>query len=145
VTLTAGWLLDTNVLSELSRPDPNPAVATFLDRIGPAYVSAVSLHELCFGIERLPDGRRKEGLRQWLAELEVRYADAVIPVGPREAVAAAHLRAAAAGGGRTIHLPDGLIAGSAFCHGLILATRNVTDFGATAVRIVNPWDEGPPH
>jgi predicted nucleic acid-binding protein len=135
----SGWLLDTNVLSELARPEPAPAVVAFLEWAEPAFLSAVSLHELRFGVERLAAGRRQEELRCWLAELETLYAKEIIPVGVAEADEAARLRADAARRGRTIHLAEGLIAGTAIHHGLALATRDVGDLAGLPVRMVNPW------
>lgn len=135
----SGWLLDTNVLSELARPEPAPAVVAFLERAEPAFVSAVSLHELGFGVERLAAGRRREELRRWLAELETLYAEEILPVGAREAAEAARLRADVARRGRTVHLADGLIAGTAVCHGLALATRDARDFAELPVRVIDPW------
>lgn len=137
--MSGGWLLDTNVLSELTRPKPAPAVVGFLERAEPAFVSAVSLHELRFGVERLAPGRRQEELRRWLAELETLYADGILPVGAAEADQAARLRADAAQRGRTVHLADGLIAGTAVRHGLALATRDVVDFAGLPLRTVDPW------
>ena len=136
----SGWLLDTNVLSELARPKPEPAVVAFLEQAEPAFVSAVSLHELRLGVERLAAGRRQEELRRWLAELEALYADEILPVGAAEANEAARLRASAGRCGRTVHLADGLIAGTAVRHGLIVATRDVGDFAELPVRVVNPWE-----
>jgi predicted nucleic acid-binding protein len=135
----SGWLLDTNVLSELARREPEPAVIAFLESAEPAFVSAVSLHELRFGIERLSAGRRREELRRWLMELETVYADAIIAVGVDEADQAARLRAGAAHRGRALHLADGLIVGTAVRHGLTVVTRDEGDFAELPVRVVNPW------
>lgn len=135
----SGWLLDTNVLSELARAEPAPAVVQFLEAAEPAFVSAVSLHELRYGVERLTAGRRQEELRRWLAELESSYGDTIIPVSAAEADHAARLRALAARRGRTVHLADGLIAGTALRHDLTLVTRDLGDFTDLPVRTVNPW------
>lgn len=137
----SGWLLDTNVLSELAKPEPEPTVVDFVVQAVPAYVLAISLHELRFGIERLAEGRRKSALLRWLTSLEALYGAAIIPVGPAEATAAATLRAIATRHGRTLHLADGLIAGTAFRHDLAVATRNVGDFLDLPISVINPWAE----
>jgi toxin FitB len=87
-----GWLLDTDALSELVRAEPDPVVIAFVERAVPAFVSAVSLHELRFGVERLPGGRRKNELRRWLADLEMPYQGAIIVVGPPPSVVAGRSR-----------------------------------------------------
>jgi toxin FitB len=138
-----GWLLDTDVLSELVRAEPDPVVIAFVERAVPAFVSAVSLHELRFGVERLPGGRRKNELRRWLADLEVAYQGAIIVVGPREADAAARLRAAAVRRGRQVQMADGLIAGTAVEHGLTVVTRDTADFDDLGVTVTDPWQQVP--
>jgi hypothetical protein len=68
-----GWLLDTSVRSEPTRPAPEPNVLAFLQTAVPACISVVSLHELRFGIERLPTGRRRQLLERWLEKLALRH------------------------------------------------------------------------
>ena len=138
-----GWLLDTNVLSELIRAEPNPAVVVFVERAVPAFVSVVSLHELRFGVERLPEGQRQDDLRGWLLSLEATHRNTIIAVGLREADTAARLRATAARGGKTVHIADGLLAGTAAEHDLVIATRNTADFDGLGVRVANPWRQDP--
>jgi toxin FitB len=137
-----GWLLNTNVSSELVRTEPHPAVVAFVERAVPAFVSAVSLHELRFGVERLPGGRRRDDLRCWPADLETAYQGAIIAVGPREADAGARLRAAAARRGRQVQIADGLIAGTAVEHGLMVATRDAAGFGDLGVTAADSWRKG---
>jgi predicted nucleic acid-binding protein len=135
----AGWLLDTNVLSETSRPTPDQGVLDFIGSVEPVFISAVSVHELRFGIERLPPGQRQKKLREWLSKIERLHADGIVGVGIEEAEAAAQLRAQASRQGRTLHLADGLIAGTAVRHGLVLVTRNVSDFVGLPMRVLDPW------
>lgn len=134
-----GWLLDTNVLSELARAEPAPAVIQFLEAAEPAFVAVVSLHELRYAVERPTVGRRQEELRRWLAELESSYGETIVPVSAAEAAQAARLRALAARRGRTVHLADGLIAGTALRHDLTLVTRDLGDIKDLPVRTVNSW------
>ena len=134
-------LLDTNVVSELTRDAPDSRVVAFLTRHTDLWVSSIVLHELDFGVRLLPAGRRRDGLRSALAEFVNEYADRVLPLERREAESAAELRAAAHRSGRVLHLGDALIAGTAKAHGLMVATRNVTDFEGLDVDVTNPWEE----
>ena len=134
-----GILLDTNVVSELTRDAPDSRVIAFLNRHTDLWVSSIVLHELYFGVRLLPSGRRRDGLRSVLAEFVTEYAARILPLERREAEAAAELRAHAHRSGRVLHLGDALIAGTAKAHGLAVATRNVTDFNGLDVEVTNPW------
>lgn len=136
----SGVLLDTNVISELTRPAPAPPVVAFLAQQDDAWLSALVLHELEFGLLLLPRGRRRASLRDVLSEFIRRYEDRILPVGRRAARQAARLRADARRGGRTLDLGDALIAGTAQVHGLGLATRNVADFEGLDILVTSPWD-----
>ena len=135
-----GFLLDTNVISELTRNAPHPGVTTFLDAHRELWLSAVVLHELDFGIDLLPPGRRRDRISSTLAALVAEFADRVLPVGRREATQAAALRARAHRSGRVLDLGDALIAGTAMANALSVATRNVGDFEGLGLDVVNPWD-----
>ena len=93
-----------------------------------------------FGLNLLPPGRRREELRTALSSYVELYADFILPVTRVEAEQAALLRVQAQRGGRVLHLADALIAGTAIVHNLMLATRNVKDFAALDVDVVNPWE-----
>ena len=136
----SGLLLDTNVISELTRPAPAPPVVAFLAERHDLWLSALVLHELEFGLLLLPRGRRRAALRNALAEFTRRYVDRILPVGRSAAAEAAHLRADARGKGQTLDLGDALIAGTARAHGLVVATRNVADFEGLGLAVTNPWD-----
>lgn len=133
------WLLDTNVVSESVRPRPDSGVIEFLSNLEVAYISVVTLHELEFGRQRAPSGRRRTELGAWLAALRDEYAERILAIGQDVAITAARLRAAAADDGATVHLADALIAGAAVHHGLTIATRNTRDFDALSVSTFNPW------
>ena len=133
-------LLDTNVVSELTRDAPDPRVLAFLSRHTDLWVSSIVLHELDFGVRLLPAGRRRDDLQSTLEEFVTEYADRVLPLERREAESAAELRATAHRSGRVLHLGDALIAGTAKAHGLAVATRNVTDFDGLDVEVTNPWE-----
>ena len=135
-----GYLLDSNVVSEAIKPKPAPSVLAFLETEADVWLSAVVLHELEFGILRLDSGGRRDQLGSSLESYLVQYAHRLLPVGDVEAVAAASLRAEAQRGGRVLHVADALIAGTARAYGLTVVTRNVGDFEAIDVDVVNPWN-----
>ena len=131
-----GFLLDTNVVSELTKDAPDARVVAFLSSQTDLWLCAVVLHELEFGVRRLPEGNRREGLRRTLAAFVTAYEGRILPLGHVEAECAAELREQA---GR-VSLGDALIAGTAMAHGLTVATRNVKDFSRMDIPITNPWE-----
>ena len=136
----SGVLLDTNIISELTRDVPDMGVRTFLEAQESLWLSAIVLHELDFGVELLPAGRRRDGIAAALSALAADYNDRILPVGRREAACAAALRARANRSGRVLDLVDALIAGTAQANALSLATRNVRDFRDLGLEVINPWN-----
>ena len=136
----SGCLLDTNVVSEMTKSHPNPAVIAFLARPADLWLASMVVHELEFGLRLVPAGRRREQLRADLSRLITGYASRILPIDEAGAVWAARCRANAVRSGRAPDLIDVLIAGTAEAHGLTVATRNVRDFEGLGVDIVNPWD-----
>ena len=134
-----GFLLDTNVISELTKDAPHPRVTAFLAAQEELWLSAIVLHELDFGIDLLPLGRRRDRISSALAGFVAEYADRVLPVGRPEAVQAAALRARAHRSGRVLDLGDALIGGTAMANRLSVATRNLGDFAGLGLDVVNPW------
>lgn len=134
------YLLDTNVISELRRSRPHPAVEAWFKDIGRADVvlSALTLGEIHQGIVRL--GRRDPDqaavLADWLGRLERGYADRILPVTVAVARRWAELNAV-----RSLPVIDSLIAATAIEHGAVLATRNVRDLAGVDVTMVNPFDD----
>ena len=135
-----GYLLDTNVISELTRNVPAPPVVAFLSEHQDLWVSTIVLHELEFGLRLLPLGQRRDRLRATLSEFMAGYEDRVLPLERMGAEWAAHFRAQAHRAGRVLDLGDALIAGTAKAHDLALATRNVADFKNLDLDAVNPWE-----
>ena len=135
-----GFLLDTNVISELVKPAPDQNVIDFLSTIESAWLSIISLHELTYGLKLLPEGNRRSELTEKLQQLLFEYSELVIPIDKPEAEFAALFRVQAKHQGRIIHLADSLIAGTAKAHNLTVATRNVDDFLGIDIDIINPWD-----
>lgn len=135
----AAYLLDTNILSELGRPQPDPKVIQFVAQQEQAWLSMITVHELEYGLGLLPEGNRRSQLTETIELLLAQYADYVLPVQYEEAKQATVLRAKAKLNGRILHLADALIAGTALTHGLTIVTRNVKDFEALGVELLNPF------
>lgn len=134
-------LVDTNVLSELTRPMPEPRVIAWLEVNEPLLaLPAIALAELRYGIARLPDGRRRSGLlRFWRATCS-QFRGRIFSFDERAAERYGDIAAAAERAGRRLSIQDGQIAAVALVHGMSVATRNVGDFEAAGVAIVNPWE-----
>ncbi len=141
-------LLDTNVLSEVRRPAPDPKVLGWLDAIDEdrAFISVASIAELRRGIALMDDGRRREALSAWLAEdLLARFAGRILPIDPAIAARWGDLMAQARQSGFALSVMDGFFAATALDRELVLATRNTKDFAPLGVPLLNPWtDDGAP-
>lgn len=135
----SGYLLDTNVISELTKTPPNSDVIAFLLREDDLWVPAVALHELHFGLQLLPQGRRRDGLESTIAAFIAAYEERVLPLDRDAAEYAADLRAYAHRSGRLLDIADAFIAGTAMANDLLLATRNAADFDYLPVTLTNPW------
>lgn len=135
-----GFLLDTNVVSELTKEAPDSRVVAFLGAQDDLWLPTIVLHELEFGLNLLPPGRRRNRIRTALSALLMEYGDRILPLDRPEAEQAATLRTQARRAGRVLHLADALIAGTAKVHDLAVATRNVADFEGLSVTVINPWE-----
>ena len=136
------FLLDTNVISEPMRARPNAGVLDWLARVDEdrVFLSVVTITELRYGIERLAVGKRREGLDAWLRkDLGTRFEGRVLPVDVGVADACGRLVARSESLGHPIEPRDAFIAATAEVHGLILVTRNVSDFEPTLKAVVSPW------
>lgn len=135
------YLVDTNVLSELRRRDPDANVVRWLEG-RPAttlYLSVLTLGELRKGIEPLPESARKRRLLDWLeVELPRFFAGRVLPIDERIADRWGYVVAQA---GRPLPAIDSLLAATALTHGLTLVTRNLRDFRYPGLAVVDPWSE----
>jgi predicted nucleic acid-binding protein len=135
-----GYLLDTNVISELTRAVPHPRVVGFLNEHNDLWLSSVLLHELEYGMQLLPHGRRRDVLRTMQLNIVSAFDSYILPLDRPAAESAAELRAQARRSGRVVDVGDALIAGIARANGLTIATRNVTDYLAMDVEVTNPWE-----
>jgi toxin FitB len=138
------YLLDTNVLSEATKLQPDARAAAWL-RARPAltlFLSVVSIAEIRKGILLLSEGKKRTKLESWLeSELLPAFANRVIPLGETEMNEWARLQADAEKSGHRLPVVDSLIAATARCHGLTLATRNTHDFRHCGIPVLDPWAE----
>jgi len=139
-----GWLLDTNILSELRRPKPERKVLAFVatQPLELLYVSAVSFAEIRFGIERLADAGRRAELNDWLA-LKVRpmFEQRVLAVSEDIMFKWRLLVEDGRKAGHTFSQPDLIIAATALHHGLTVVSRDVSDYRKARVAVLNPWSD----
>ena len=136
------FLLDTNVVSEWTKPRPNPGVAQWLAEVDEdeVFLSVVTFAELRHGIERLPAGARRRRLDEWLRQdLPLRFEARIVGVDGAIGDEWGRLAARCERRGRPIHAMDALIAATAQIHGLTLVTRNTADFEAFVSALLNPW------
>jgi predicted nucleic acid-binding protein len=133
------YLLDTNVLSELAKPAPEPqVVAWFSEKSSDClFISAITVGEISYGIERMARGKRKEGLRTWFFSVLVEwFSDRIFAIDEKTMLAWARIRVE----GRTLPILDSLIAATAIATNSTLVTRNTKDFeGVSNLNIINPW------
>jgi predicted nucleic acid-binding protein len=134
-------LLDTNILTELVRPNGNPAVISAFEQIPPAglYLSVLSVGEIAKGITLLDPGKKKKYLASWLAGLEKQFAERILTIDVETSHIWGELTARAQKRGTTILPTDGLLAATALRHGLHIMTRNTRHFQATGALILDPW------
>ena len=138
----SGFLLDTNVISELVKPRPDPTVTRWIDATDESllWLSVLTLGEIRKGIVSLPDASRRVSLETWLDhELVLRFAGRILVID--QAIADRWGRIAAKAVARKSPLPviDGLLAATAMQHNLTLVTRNTKDVAVTDVAVFNPW------
>ena len=134
-------ILDTNVVSEEMKPEPNPVVRAWLNdqAAETLYLSSVTLAELLFGIAALPSGKRKEMLALTLEGLMGLFKDRVLPFDVEAARHYADLAVVAKVSGRGFPTPDGYIAAIAASRGFIVASRDTAPYEAARVTVINPW------
>ena len=135
-------VLDTNVVSEAMKPDPNLAVRTWLNAqvTETLYLSSVTVAELLFGIGALPIGKRKDMLAQTLDGLMRLFRDRILPFDIDAARCYAELAVTAKMSGRGFPTPDGYIAAIAASRGFIVASRDTAPYEAASVTVINPWE-----
>ena len=139
-----GWLLDTNILSELRRPKPEPQVVAFISAqpLDSLYVSAVTFAEIRFGIELVADVHKRAALSDWLhLQLRPMFENRVLPVSEDIMFKWRLMVEEGRKAGHTFAQPDLIIAATALHHGLTMVSRDTGGYDKTGVPLVNPWKE----
>lgn len=139
----SGFLLDTNCISELVRPKPDPGVMDWMDAVDEdlLYLSVLTLGEIRKGVAGLPQGKRRAHLETWLeVDLQTRFSGRVVPVDAAIADRWGLLASEAKRKGKLLSVIDGLLAATALHHNLTVVSRNASDFTTTQVRVLNPWE-----
>jgi toxin FitB len=136
------YLLDTCLISELakSKPDENVVNWVLSENETGFYVSVLTFGELHKGIEKLPESKKKEELRNWVNdELKNRFQSRIIGIDMRVSILWGKIQCIAEKKGKLMPAIDSLIAATALSHDLTVATRNISDMEPSGVRLLNPW------
>ncbi len=137
-----GWLLDTNVLSELRRPKPHRRVVAFVagQPLDLLYISSVTLAEIRFGIELVPDVTRRAELNNWLAsDVRPLFGQRVLQVSEDVLFQWRLLVEEGRKTGHTFSQPDLIIAATALHHGMTVVSRDTSEYEKAGVPYLNPW------
>jgi predicted nucleic acid-binding protein len=137
-----GWLLDTNILSELRRPRPNAKVVAFVASkpLDLLFVSVVTFAEIRFGIEAVAEAARRVELNDWLThKVRPMFEERVLPVSEDVMLKWRLLVEEGRKAGHTYSQPDLIIAATTLHYGLTVVTRDVAEFKRARVPILNPW------
>ncbi|HEY9790615.1 MAG TPA: type II toxin-antitoxin system VapC family toxin [Candidatus Obscuribacterales bacterium] len=138
-----GFLLDTNVLSELVRPKPEPKVENWLSATDEQllHISVLTLGEIRKGIATLAQNKRRSELESWLeVGLKARFAERLLMIDAETADRWGFLAARARSQGVALAVIDGLLAATAQQHNLTIVTRNTADFAVGEAQLLNPWE-----
>jgi predicted nucleic acid-binding protein len=139
----SGFLLDTNIISELVKRKPEPKVTAWIDSTDEnlMYLSVLTLGEIRKGITLLHDASRRVVLQAWLdSDLIQRFGERILPIDRAVADRWGRLAAGAAAAKALLPVIDGLLAATALDQNLTLVTRNTKDVAVTGVPIFNPWN-----
>lgn len=134
-------ILDTNVVSEMMKPEPHPTVWAWLNgqTAETLYLSSVTLAEILFGIAALPAGKRKDRLAQVLDGLMALFRDRVLPFDAEAARRYAELALKARNNGKGLPLADGYIAAIASSREFVVASRDTRPYEAAGILFIDPW------
>lgn len=128
------YLCDMNIISEIMRKEPHPAVLAWFRSLDVVGLSAIVLEELVFGLRRKKLLEKEAWLRRFCAQACIVY-----PVEAEDAFWAGEKRGELAAEGTIIHQADALIAAAAWRNGLVLATRNIRDFEGFGIALIDPF------
>ncbi len=144
MTAPTSWLLDTNILSEMMRPNPEPRVANFLDEITPQGIglAVITVWEILNGIGQLDSGKRRNDIAERFQRMvDDIFEDRIFDWTVADAENCARIMEDKRRRGEPLdsHLPDAMLAGTAIRCGCVIVTRNESEFVNTGVKVVNPW------
>ena len=147
MTAPLAWLIDTNVVSEMMRPRPEPRVAAFLDVIEAEGIglASITVWEVLDGLGRLAPGKRRRGLADRFHDLlDELFEDRIVEWTLADARACAQIMEDKRRRGEALddHVPDAFLAAAAATRGLAIVTRNASEFRNTGVETVDPWTAG---
>lgn len=137
-----GWLLDTNVVSELPKAKPEQKVTRFIAEqpLDSLFISDVTLAEIRYGIEIITDAARRARLNDWLThQIRPMFEGRILPVSEDVMLKWRLLVEDGRKSGHTFAQPDLIIAASGLHYGLTIVTRNTSDFTRTGAALFNPW------
>ena len=135
------YVVDTNVVSELMRPQPSENVIDwFYDHEGQVWLTSITVKELYFGMLRLPEGKRKERLRQAITSIVMDCSSKTYSFDAFSAFLGAELHEQALSQGKAPAIEDLMIAAICKRNDCALATRNVKDFDCLAIDVINPFE-----
>ncbi|MEO8750821.1 MAG: type II toxin-antitoxin system VapC family toxin [Allobranchiibius sp.] len=131
--------IDTTVVSEMMRPEPDMTVLAWADAVGMPHTTAITVAEVTYGIARLPDGRRRDRLTMLAAAMFADFGEVILPFDTDVAHQYAEVVAGRERGGRPIAMVDAQIAAIRASREATLATRNTRNFDGTGISVVDPW------
>ena len=137
------YLLDTCVISELAKPEPNEKVVSWVTQNDEEnfYLSTLTFGELHKGIAKLTPSKRKENLLQWVEhDLKDRFKTRIIDITLKVAKQWGETQGISESQGRPMPAIDGLIAATGLTHDLTVVTRNIADMQQSGVSLLNPWE-----
>ena len=135
-------ILDTNVISEITRRTTADAVKDWFDRQEDLYTTAITQAEMFYGLERMPKGRRRDELSESLTEIfNDAFAGRILSFDSEAAVSYADVAVGRERRGRPIKQSDAQIAAIARSRGAAVATRNIADFEHCGIKVINPWTD----
>lgn len=138
-----GWLLDTNILSELRRPQPHTKVVNFIAQqpLNTLFVSIVTFAEISFGIEQIEDVQKRTALATWLnTQLRPMFDGRILAINEETMLIWRRLVEQGRKQGHTFRQPDLIIAATARQYHLTVVSRDISGYAKTGVNLINPWD-----
>ena len=140
----SGFLLDTNCISELVRPRPEPRLLEWMEAADETmlHLSVLTFGEIRKGLAALPQGKRRTQMETWLeVDLQARFAGRIMPIDAAIADGWGLIAAGAKRRGKALPVIDGLLAATALHHNLTVVSRNASDFTPAQVHVLNPWED----